>query len=208
MLNAGGVDGGLEEEYKNWAWYDSRLTDTGKEQAATLKPKLEGVRIDVVLTSPLSRAIQTGLIGIPAGPKFVVEDRVRERNGTHPCDKRRSVSELRADFPELDVSSIEASEEDPSWTPAREPMEDLIRRAEEMLTVLKDRPEQHIAVTTHNDWLQALLLHSRLRASDPSLRIKFSNAEWLPLVLTWSHDDDAGIAEAATLSAESTATVH
>lgn len=205
VLKAGGEDGGLEEEYKNWAWHDARLTETGREQSAALRPKLEGVKIDVVLVSPLSRAIQTAMIAVPPGPKFVVEERVRERNGTHPCDKRRTLTEMHADFPDLDLTPLGGHEEDPTWTPEREPWEKTVARAEEMLQVLKDRPEQSIAIATHNDWLQALLLHSRLQVSDPSLRRKFGNAEWLPLVLTWA---PAAGGAATTVSGESTVSVH
>jgi len=185
VLNLGGVDGGPEEEYKNWAWHDARLTELGREQASKLRPTMLAHRLDVVLVSPLSRAIQTALLAIPYRQPFVVEDDVRERIGTHPCDKRRSRAELKADFPEVDVSPL-ATEEDDKWSPEREPMADLVARSERVLHTLKNRPETHIGITTHNDFLTALFFESPLKLTDPKLRKKFNNAEHQAIVLTWT----------------------
>lgn len=72
---------GSTEEYKNWAWYDSRyvntasyrwggvgkgltctrLTPKGVSQAKALQPRVDSIPVDVVYVSTLSRAIQTGL---------------------------------------------------------------------------------------------------------------------------------------------------
>ena len=180
----------LAEEYKNWAWRDSRLTDLGKQQASSARPEIERYAIDVVLVSPLSRTIQTGLLAIPPGPKFIVEDDVRERIGVHPCDLRRSRTELAADFPSVDVTTL-STEEDDKWTPEREPWADLVDRAMRVLAKLKARDETNIAIVTHNDFLQALLLDSELQLASEALRIKFSNAQHLPIVLTWQDSANA-----------------
>ena len=173
----------LSEEYKNVAWLDSRLTDLGQSQAKSLRPSLEGVPIDVVLVSPLSRAILTGLLAIPPGPRFIVHDDVRERIGTHPCDQRRSRTELASDFPSVDFSPL-STEHDERWSPEREPWADLVARAGGVLETLQARPERSIAIVTHNDFLQALLLDGPLALASPSLRKLFGNAEHLPLVMT------------------------
>jgi broad specificity phosphatase PhoE len=175
--------GGDEEEYKNWAWVDSRLTEVGHEQSRALRPVFERIPIEVVLVSPLSRAVQTALNGIPEGPKFVAKDVIRERIGTHPCDQRRSVSELKADFPTVDFSLL-PSERDDVWTEVREPWEGVVARAESFLEELASRPEQSIAVVTHNDFLTALMFDSKLLA-DEHVRVKFGNAQHVPIVLTW-----------------------
>lgn len=181
----------IAEEYKNEAWRDARLTELGREQASSLRPTMLNHNLDVVLVSPLSRAIQTGLLAIPYRQPFVVEDDVRERIGTHPCDCRRSRTEIKADFPEVDVSPL-ATEEDDKWTPVREPMEDLIARSERVLHTLKGRAETHIGIVTHNDFLTALLFDSALKLASPALRRKFKNAEHMALVLTWTTLDGKG----------------
>jgi broad specificity phosphatase PhoE len=183
--------GGVEAEYRNWAWLDSRLTELGRQQASALRPALSKHAIDVVLVSPLSRAIATGLLGVPPGPAFVVCEELRERIGTHPCDKRRTRAELRADFPDVDVSTL-ASEQDDRWSETREPWEDVIARSVRFLSLVSSRPETHVAAVTHNDFLTALLFDSPLRLASDSLRIKFGNAEHLPLVLTWTAGGDVG----------------
>lgn len=167
------------------------MTDLGKEQSATVAPLLLalGHTIDVVIVSPLSRTIQTALIAVPGSPTFVVDERIRERNGKHPCDKRRLRSELLVDFPSVDFSPLTA-EEDDSWTPEREPWEKLVARAGDFCRALAARPEQHIAVVTHNDFLQALLLDApELKTAEPALRKKFVNAEMLAI---WYWEKPAG----------------
>ena len=146
--------------------------------------------VDVVFVSPLSRTIQTALIAVPAGPRFIVEERVRERNGAHPCDKRRPRAELSADFPGVDFSSLTA-EEDDTWTVEREPWAALVARASAFLAALAARPEAGFACVTHNDFLQALLLEAPdLKTAEPALRKKFANAEVMPLWF-WAAEADA-----------------
>lgn len=98
-----------------------------------------------------------------------------------PCSSR---AEIAADFTSLDLSGLTA-EDDPAWTPEREPMPALIARADAWLDAVSARPEASIAAVSHNDFLTALLFDSSLRLADPELRRKFANAERLSLVLTW-----------------------
>jgi len=177
---------GNPNEYKNEAWADSRLTELGKAQAKALRPSLEGVLVDVVLVSCLSRTIQTAELAFPPGPPTVCLDVLRERIGTHPCDRRRTKAELAADFPKVDFSDL-ASEADDKWTPEREPWEGVVARAEALCGLLRARKEESIALVTHNDFLQGLLLKSRLQPSDDSLRVQFSNAQCVPMVLAWRY---------------------
>jgi len=205
VLNSGGEDGGLTEvEYKNEAWSDARLTDLGKEQSATLVPVVSALPLpDIVFVSSLSRAIQTGQVAY-AGKSvpFVCEELVRERNGAHPCDRRRSKAELTADFPTIDFSSL-TSEKDDSWTPEREPWDQLVARASAFLRKLAAIPQTTIAVVTHNDFLQALLLEApELKVSDPSLRKKFLNAECMPLWFVFSQPSPLGLVSPPRLPAE------
>jgi len=203
VLLKGGVDGGLEDEYKNWEWYDARLTEKGKDQATNLRPKLENIPIDVVLVSPLSRTIQTALLAVPPGPKFIAEELVRERCGTHPCDKRRSKTELTQDFPTIDLVQLK-SEEDDYWTEERESMEALIGRANSFLNVVRNRPETRFAVVTHNDFLKALLFESSLQFSEKSLQKTFGNAEELGIVLVWDNINNSNIGTTSPTNASTT----
>ena len=185
VAQSGGKDGGLEEpEYKNEAWADARLTPFGEEQSASLQAVLAGLpHPELVLVSPLSRTIQTARIAFAAAAApvaMVSEELIRERNGAHPCDRRRAVTALRADFPGVDFSAL--TETDETWTPAREPWERTVGRASAFLHRLAALPQRTVAAVTHNDFLQALLLEApELRAMDPALRRTFKNAECMPL---------------------------
>jgi hypothetical protein len=56
----------------------------------------------------------------------------REENGRHSCDKRKTRSEIRHDFPNLDIEEG-FEEEDVLWSPEREIHESLERRAKQVL---------------------------------------------------------------------------
>ena len=167
---------GDREEYKNWAWEDSRLTAKGEDQARALRPVMEKERVDVVIVSTLSRAILTGMLACGTAQPIVATELVRERIGTHPCDKRRSKSALAADFPVLDLSGV-GEEVDPLWTPDREPWDALIGRAHEFLRFVMARPEQHVVCVAHNDFFQALFRDSGWVAGDDVRSILFKNCD-------------------------------
>jgi glucosyl-3-phosphoglycerate phosphatase len=204
VLQSGGQDGGVEEEYKNWKWLDARLTELGRSQASALRPTMAATQVDVVLVSPLSRTIETALLAIPPGPRFILEESIRERCGTHPCDKRRSRAELASDYPTIDLSAMK-SEEDDYWTEVREPQELLVARSAAFLGLIRDRPELNISVVTHNDFLKALLFESGLAFADRSLQRTFANCEALTVAITWGDEGSASPAATTPSSAASSA---
>jgi broad specificity phosphatase PhoE len=74
---------------------------------------------------------------------------VRERIGHHPCDKRRTVSELKPQFPQFSFDAI-LDEEDCLWSEAREPTEDILQRARAFLDVLRQRPGEPLLTHAHS----------------------------------------------------------
>lgn len=178
--------GGDRSIYLSEALVDARLTDRGRSQAEVLRGALAiaAAEVDVVLVSPLSRCCETARIAFPAGSRFVATETCRERNGQHPCDRRRTRTELAKDFPEVDFSAL-ATDEDASWTAERESEAALVARAEAFCAELAARPEARIAVVAHNDFLQALLLRSRLHVADAALRVPFENARHGSGLMTW-----------------------
>lgn len=178
--------GGDRSIYLSEALVDARLTDLGRTQADALRDALvaAAVEVDVVLVSPLSRCCETARIAFSAGSRFVATETCRERSGQHPCDRRRTRTELEKDFPEVDFSAL-ATDEDASWTAERESEAALVARAEAFCAELAARPEDRIAVVAHNDFLQALLLRSRLHVADAALRVPFENARHGSGLLTW-----------------------
>ena len=90
---------------------DARLTELGRRQVSATRATLTERNYDLVITSPLTRAIETTL-GLFAGRDvpIVVEALHREKL-EHSCDVGRSPADLAREFPALDFGHLE----DPWW---------------------------------------------------------------------------------------------
>jgi len=152
------------DAYRSEEWFDARITELGREQARGLNARLGAAgtmdRFEVVLTSPLSRALQTMEVAFEGcSAKRVAVEGCRERLGVNPCDRRRSLAELRERFPGVDFDEAmgECSEHDALWEgygkERREPKEHLEARFVAFLRYLLSRPEREIAVVTHSSFL-------------------------------------------------------
>ncbi|KAI9366082.1 hypothetical protein DFJ73DRAFT_807034 [Zopfochytrium polystomum] len=95
----------------------------------------------------------------------MVHDGCRERIGRFTCDKRRSRSEIVADFArvfaatgdDIDFDSFGyPTEADEAWTEEREADTECSARAVKMMQWLATRPEKEIALVTHSSWLKHL----------------------------------------------------
>ncbi|CAE7519756.1 PGM, partial [Symbiodinium pilosum] len=94
-------------------YFDSHLSEKGLEQARALRQSIP--QVDVVIASPLTRALQTAtaVFGCdePGGPRLYALEAtsaLREFCGKQyqPCDSRRSIQELQAEFPHADFSEV------------------------------------------------------------------------------------------------------
>lgn len=120
---------------------DAHLTPKGEEQAKLLGKALRRgghlKNVELVIVSPLSRALQTACIALEGTTvhhlamqsaqectnaqlrstddknKFIVVENLREMIDEKPCERRREINELEEEFPRCDFSSIEPS--DPLW---------------------------------------------------------------------------------------------
>lgn len=137
---------------------DPTLTELGHSQARALQERAAALGAEVVFASPMRRATQTALIGFEKaeGLPKVAHELLHECGGKHTCDKRRSIRDLSAEFPQLDYSQL-VCEEDPYWGDGRtrENLEKLSERGAAFLAWLHDRPEQCVAVVGHSAWLFA-----------------------------------------------------
>jgi broad specificity phosphatase PhoE len=90
---------------------DARLDATGEAQSRALGTRIRDARmqVDVVLVSPMTRAIQTATYMFPSelGVPIVAVEMCREAHGDHPCDQRRPISVIAKDFPHVNYSLIE-----------------------------------------------------------------------------------------------------
>lgn len=136
--------------------FDAALSPLGHRQVAAGRLELQQVRVDVVLTSPLTRALQTTL-GLfadhPSQPKIIVETLHRERLESS-CDRGRSPADLQVDFPSLALDHLPATwwhdEGEPDGRGLRvEPLEVMLARVQDFAAALRDRAEATIAVVGH-----------------------------------------------------------
>lgn len=105
----------VKKEYKDIQHLDARLTDYGKEQCHSLsKTSSTLVSKDaVVVSSPLTRCVQTSLHSFPHLEKFMAHECIRE-TVNYACDRRRHISEIQQDHPQVDFSHID-NHEDEIW---------------------------------------------------------------------------------------------
>ncbi|XP_025014027.2 phosphoglycerate mutase-like protein 1 isoform X2 [Ricinus communis] len=177
-------------------FFDAQLSPLGLQQVVNLRNRIQDSgllkKIDLVITSPLSRAMQTAIevfghekSGLKCPPITAVE-LCRERFGAHPCDKRRTIIEAQSLFPQIDFSLIE-SDEDNLWkADVREPDEEVAARGLKFMSWLKTRQEVEIAIVTHNRFLQHTL-NALTIDSHPSVKTEickeFGNCELRSMVL-------------------------
>ncbi|XP_022768527.1 phosphoglycerate mutase-like protein 1 isoform X4 [Durio zibethinus] len=141
--------------------------------------------IEVVITSPMSRTLQTA-VGIFHGedqpdrldvtsfedekvkgddetstfnrPPIIAYELCRERMGKYECDRRGTISQYRSRFPEVDFSLIE-NEDDILWkADERETHEEVMARAMKFIKWLWERQEKEIAVVSHGVFLDQTMI--------------------------------------------------
>lgn len=143
------------------AMRDAPLTPLGHAQAQALAAEVSALHdIELIVTSPLTRAIQTMLAAFADHPApRIVESLPREYLDSF-CDIGRSPAALAADFPMLRFDHLD----DPWWfvAPAhaapfaREDQATLDLRVAAFRNWLTARPERHIAVIAHSSFLRRL----------------------------------------------------
>lgn len=138
---------------------DSPLTYRGRTEAASRQTQVSLLKPQVVIVSPLHRAIQTALISFDVhhknGVPFVAHEGCREQLGLLTCNKALPLSQTKADFPNVDFSLISHGDEDTLWSPnVRELPLDEGKRVYEFLTgYIMHRSEEELAVVGHSAWL-------------------------------------------------------
>lgn len=152
------------DAYDDPAWFDARLSAEGLKQCAKLRESTEFLSYQLVLVSPLTRALHTAKLGLPDNPKIpvIALNAARERVGTHPCDSRRPVADVQTEFPNVDFSDVPAGP-DPKlckimggeWD-RRETDEEIDVRIQQVLSYIGERSEERIALVGHSAWFQRM----------------------------------------------------
>lgn len=136
---------------------DSPLTESGRQQSMARREQAALLNPQVVFVSPLLRALQTAAISFSShrhNVPWIAHEGTREELGLLLCNKRRTLSEIQADFPDVDFSLLTTEQDDLFLGDRREgPLEMSERVYDFMTNCIRKRDEKEIAVVGHSAWL-------------------------------------------------------
>jgi len=142
-------------------YYDARITTFGKKKAIETREKLKQIKFDLMVSSPLSRTLQTFSIIFP-NPIFntLVLPLAREHLG-HSCDVGRHPKILQKEFPNFDFSSIKNywwNNDIPIEEKLikQESLKELDIRVEKFKLWINSREENTIAVVSHGTFISRI----------------------------------------------------
>lgn len=173
---------------------DAPLTELGREQCKAQRPNAAALRPEVVIVSPLHRALQTAQISFTdfrGKIPFIAHEALREELGLLVCNKRRPLSETMEDYPSIDFSIMAktAPDEDIMWDPNnRENPQKQARRIYGFLAdFLRLRPEKELAIVGHSAWLFGMCHVVLDCGQDDDLRAWFGTSEIRSMKLKFSN---------------------
>lgn len=143
--------------------HDAELTRKGLEQASNLGEKLKNSSFDLIVVSPLSRAIQTcqEIIKVRSKEERVIVHPLACERVNSSCDVGSSVICLKKKFPSLDFSTLSIGKNwhenktgfsvVPNASPPKimESLPEFSKRIDSFKSWLRSRPERDICVVCH-----------------------------------------------------------
>mmetsp|Transcript_24616 Transcript_24616/g.59881 ORF Transcript_24616/g.59881 Transcript_24616/m.59881 type:complete len:267 (-) Transcript_24616:259-1059(-) len=164
---------------------DAALTDMGISQATKLsEADLDPHYPELVVVSPLRRAMQTATYAFPPSPSvpFVALEDLREHIGVHVCDKRFSVTEHKENFPHVSFDELEDDHDAMHSETERETRASMAQRAYNSLQWVAGRPEKSIAVVCHSGILGSIM-NSVMECEESKLGEVFKTGEMRSMVV-------------------------
>jgi broad specificity phosphatase PhoE len=173
VRHAEGVHNLDRSSLKTMAAHDARLTPTGMKQCEALQSVARELRPELIVSSPLTRTLHTASLSFApqcaSGTPIVALEELRE-TVNYLCDARRPLSEIRAEYPDVDFSAC-PHDEDFFWRTFEQhygsqdvyqglretsDLSALACRARAALAWLGARPEREIVVVSHSAFLMNL----------------------------------------------------
>ena len=171
---------------------DPPLTELGRKQCTAVREECSKLSPEVVIVSPLLRCIQTAKLSFrdhadTTATPWVSHEGCREELGLLTGNKRRPISEICEDYPEIDFAAIE-HDEDELWDAYGERRETLLEKSDRIYDFLTsyvmERPESEIAIVSHSAYLFTLL-NAVMDIEDEGLRSWFLTEEVRSLKVTY-----------------------
>ena len=138
--------------------FDARLSPLGIAQVAATRPAASQIAPDLIVVSPLTRAIETA-IGLFGDAPMMISSLHRERL-EHSCDLGRAPAALAKEFPLLRFDDLEDpwcydGEKDDRGVPV-EPEYLFKERLSDFTRWISARPERSIVVVGHGAFFRHL----------------------------------------------------
>jgi broad specificity phosphatase PhoE len=197
------------DEFLDWMRQDDALdadlTDLGRDQAKSVST-VRDLTIDLVVSSPLSRALETADLVYPpkttgtATTKRVSMEDFREVNGNLLNGKRRSRVYLQERFKHWNFENLQ-SDEDDLWTIDMEDFDATAERGYRGLSwLLQQQQHERILLVSHGGILRYLMnrhdfiqLQDRRTTSDNNdkkdINARFENCEVRKYLLSWKEEE-------------------
>ena len=143
-------------------YYDAKLTSYGKKQAQDTQKKLKNVDFDLVLCSPLTRALQTFSLIFPTLPQEAVLLPFVREHSLCSSEVGRQPSILAKEFPDFNFDNLK----DFWWNNniridekkiIFESMEDLDKRVLIFKEWIFKRSEKKIALVSHGTFISRII---------------------------------------------------
>ena len=162
---------------------DPPLTETGRQQCKDKREECSKLTPELVIVSPLLRCLQTASLSFydfyQTNIPWVSHEGCREELGLLVGNKRRSISEIKLDYPSIDFSAIEY-DDDVLWNDYGNRRETQLEKSERIYEFLTDyvrnRPEKDIAIVCHSAYLFTLL-NAVMDVENEDLRSWFLTSE-------------------------------
>jgi broad specificity phosphatase PhoE len=145
MRHGEGVDD-VEDRYGGWG--DLSLSEKGKEQVKDSVEKVKKFNVDLVLSSPLKRAMETAEI-LANNLQLTVEKwlYLKERN-TYGLMCGEKKEDIKKEYPELHEAY-----ENGEWVAGSESYEDLVKRLKLAVKKIQEFDAERILAVTHGKFL-------------------------------------------------------
>jgi broad specificity phosphatase PhoE len=177
---------------------DSPLTMKGRSEATSRRIQASMLNPQLIIVSPLVRALQTALLSFTdhiqnededKNVPFIAHEGCREQLGLLTCNKALPLSQTKVDYPQVDFSLVSHGESDPLWEQYETREEPLVEaeRAYDFLTkFVMEREEAEIAIVCHSAWLFSVCNAVIDCGGDESLESWFGTGEIRSLRVTFT----------------------
>ena len=137
LVRHGQVNHNLKKIYSN---EDEDLNETGIKEAYELREKLENISYDVIISSPLKRALHTANIINMANKEIIIDERLRERNPGNLSGKPLEVTNREEYWNYYSTIKYGTSED----------IKEFFDKVKDFLDELKNREYKSVIIVAHS----------------------------------------------------------